>query len=144
MNKTFWIAFIVIYVVMQCLGFLVHAIWLEETYQPLWGTVLRSEAKFNSMMWIMFVTSAVYLFLFCYIFTKGYEGKGIGEGARYGLLMGLFMSAAMADNYVLFPLAPNLAGTWSVVGVVSFVIAGILLATIYRPTPARTHAAAAA
>lgn len=145
MNKTFWIAFVVIYVVMQCIGFLVHGLWLEETYQPLWGAVLRPEAEFNSRMWLMFVTSAVYLYLFCYIFTKGYEGKGIGEGARYGLLIGLLLAAALADNYVLFPLDPNLAATWFVVSVVSFVIAGILLAAIYKPTSAaRTPAAAPA
>lgn len=144
MNKTFWIAFVVVYIVAQVLGFLVHGILLEETYSSLAGTVFRPESEVNGMMWLMFVSSAVYVFLFCYIFTKGYEGKGVGEGLRYGLLMGLFMTVPMAlDNYVVYPVPVNLAVTWFVTGVINFAIAGMVLAAIYKPTAPATAAAAA-
>lgn len=141
MNKTFWIGFVVVYVVMQCIGFLVHDLWLSETYQSL-GSVFRPEAEMNSMMWMMFASAAVYIFLFCYIFTKGYEGKGIGEGVRYGLLMGLFMSVPMAlDQYVVYPLTSNLAIIWFITGLISFVIAGVVFSAIYKSTPQRAAAA---
>ena len=32
------------------------------------------------MMWMMMVSGAVTMFAFCYIFTIGYQGKGIMEG----------------------------------------------------------------
>ena len=47
---------------------------LADTYTNMWQ-VLRPAAEIDSMMWMMFVSSALYLLLFCYIFTKGYEGN---------------------------------------------------------------------
>lgn len=131
-NKTFWIGFVVVYVVMQAIGFLVHGVLLQEHYQAL-ADVFRPEAEMNSMMWLMWVSSALYLYLFCKIFVKGYENRGIGEGVRYGLLIGLFMSIPMAiDQYVVYPITPALAAIWFVTGVVSFVIAGVIFAAIYK------------
>ena len=144
MNKTFWIGFVVVYVVMQALGFLVHGLWLEQTYSSLAGVVFRPEAEMNSMMWMMFVSSLIYIFLFCYIFTKGYEGKGIGEGVRYGLLIGLFFSIPMAlDQYVVYPITQNLALIWLITGVINWTIGGALFSAIYKPGGA-AHATAAA
>ncbi|MGH8496229.1 MAG: hypothetical protein ACREVN_08835 [Gammaproteobacteria bacterium] len=143
MNKTFWIGLVVVYVVMQCVGFLVHGVWLSDTYAPLYGTVFRPEPEFQGMMWVIFVTGAVTTFLFCYIFTKGYEGKGLAEGLRYGLLIGLLMSVPMLDQYVLYPLSLNLTVTWFLTGVINFMIGGAVLAAIYRPSAPATAAAAA-
>jgi hypothetical protein len=144
MNKTFWIGFIVVYIVWQVIGFVVHGIMLNDTYMSMWQ-VFRAEAEMNSMMWMMFLSSALYLFLFCYIFTKGYEGKGVGEGLRYGLLMGLFMSIPMAiDQYVVYPITSNLALIWFVGGVVSFMIAGAIFAAIYKPSEGSATRLAAA
>lgn len=144
MNKTFWIGFVVVYVVMQATGFLVHGLWLSDTYAPLHGTVFRPEAEVNAMMWVMFVSAVVYMFLFCYIFTKGYEGKGIAEGLRYGLLMGLFMAVPMAlDQYAMYPLTTNIAVIWFITGVIQFVIAGVVFSAIYKPSARSTVAATA-
>ena len=139
MNKTFWIGFIVVYIVWQVVGFLVHGMMLQDTYASMWQ-VFRAESEMNSMMWMMFLSSALYLLLFCYIFTKGYEGKGVGEGVRYGLLMGLFMAIPMSlDQYVIYPITSNLALIWFVGGVVSFVIAGAVFAAIYKPSEGSAH-----
>jgi hypothetical protein len=144
MNKTFWIGFIVVYIVWQCINFVLHGMMLKDTYLAM-GDVFRPEAVINSMMWIMFLSSALYLLLFCYIFTKGYEGKGIGEGLRFGLLMGLFMAIPMSlDQYVIYPLTTNLAVIWFVGGVVSFMIAGAVFAAIYKPSAGTARVAAAA
>jgi hypothetical protein len=143
-NRTFWIGFIVVYVVWQVIGFVVHGIMLGDTYRALWG-VFRPETEMNGMMWMMFLSSALYLLLFCYIFTKGYEGKGIGEGLRFGLLMGLFLSIPSAlDQYVVYPLPPDLPAIWLVSGIVSFMIAGAIFAAIYKPDSAASPVAAAA
>ena len=88
--KRFALACVAVYVVYQILGFLIHQVYLGETYASL-ASVWRPEAEMMSKMWIQFFTSLVWVLLFCYIFTRGYEGKGAMEGARYGLIMGLFM-----------------------------------------------------
>lgn len=144
MNKTFWIGFVVVFVVAQIIGFLVHGLWLQGTYQAL-AAVFRPEAEISSMMWLMMAGSVVTLFLFCLIFTKGYEGKGIGEGIRYGLLIGLFMSVPMAlDQFVVYPITAELAAIWFITGVINFMILGAVFAAIYKPAASTTVTTATA
>jgi ABC-type multidrug transport system permease subunit len=135
-NKTFWIGLVAVFVLMQAIGYAVHQVWLDETYKGL-ANVFRAEAEIMDMMWMMMAGSVLSLFLFCYIFTKGYEGKGVAEGVRYGLLMGIFVSAPISvDNFVVYPLPGNLAVTWFVAGVLSFAVAGAVFAAIYKPSTA--------
>src|SRR5690606_14020513 len=138
-NKTFWIGFIIVYIVWQVIGFVVHGIMLADTYANMWQ-VLRPQAEIESLTWVMFVSSALYLLLFCYIFTKGYEGKGVGEGLRFGLLLGLFMSIPMAmDQFALYPISSNIAAIWFVSGVLSFIIVGAVFAVIYQSSEDDAH-----
>jgi len=132
-NKTFWIGWVVVFVVMQIYGYLVHEVGLSETYQSL-ASVFRPQAEMESMMWMMMVGGVFSLLLFCYIFTWGYEGKGIMEGVRYGALIGVFVSIISAvDSYVIYPLTGELAVIWFVTGVIAFMISGAIFAAIYKP-----------
>jgi hypothetical protein len=133
MNKRFWMAFAACYVVGQGLGFLINGVILADTYKSL-SSVWRPEAEMQAKMWIFFLTSLVAIFLFCFIFTKGYENKGIGEGVRYGALMGVLLSVPYAfDSYVVYPITGNLSVMWLVTGLAYWIVLGALLAAIYRP-----------
>lgn len=135
-NKTFWIGWIVVFVVMQAYGYLVHEVGLSETYQSL-ASVFRPQEEMASMMWMMMVGGVFSLLLFCYIFTWGHEGKGVMEGVRYGALIGVFASIISAvDSYVIYPLTGELAVIWFVTGVVAFIISGAVFAAIYKPSSA--------
>ena len=132
-NKTFWIGFVVVFVVMQAYGYVVHGVMLSDTYQSL-ASIFRPEAEMMDMMWIMTVGSALVMLLFCYIFTQGYQGKGVAEGVRYGALMGLFISIPVVDQYVVYPLPGDLAVNWFLTGVIGFSISGAIFAAIYKPS----------
>lgn len=143
-NKTFWIGFVAVFVVAQVIGYLVHQVLLMETYVAL-ADAFRPQSELMGMMWMMTVGSAVSLLLFCYIFTRGYEGKGISEGLRYGLLIGLFVAIPTAINqYAVYPLTMNLALMWFVTGVVSYTILGAVFAAIYKPSSRMAHGTVAA
>lgn len=132
MNKRFWMAFVACWVVGQVLGYLIHGLWLSDTYKSL-ADVWRPESEMQSMMWVMMLTAAVLVFAFCYIFTKGYEGKGIMEGVRYGLLIALLCAIPQAfDSFVIYPIPLSLSVKWAVAGVAYFVILGAILASIYK------------
>jgi len=136
MNKTFWIGFVVVYIVMQALGFVVHEVMMADTYASL-GSVLRGETEMMDMMWMMMLSAAVMMFMFCYIFTKGYEGKGVVEGIRFGLMIGILMAGPMAiDPHVIFPLPADVASAWLLSGVGSLMVSGALFAAIYKPDSA--------
>lgn len=143
-NKSFWIGFVAVFVVAQVIGYLVHQVWLADTYVAL-ADSFRPQPELMSMMWMMTVASVVSLFLFCAIFTRGYEGKGIAEGLRYGLLIGLFVALPMAVNqYVVYPVTSNLALIWFVAGLVGYMILGAVFAAIYKPGTGTAHSKVAA
>lgn len=133
MNRSFLLGYVAVLVLAQVYGFLVHELMLGATYERL-AAAFRPEAEMRSMMWIMLVGSAVSLLLFCYIFTKGYENRGLGEGLRYGLLMGLFATIPYAlDQYVVYPVTAFLTSMWLLSGLVMFALLGVVFSAIYRP-----------
>lgn len=135
-NKTFWIGFVVVYVVTQALGFLIHGVLMGDIYEGMAST-FRPESEMMNMMWMMYVSGAVTMFMFCYIFTKGYEGKGVMEGVRYGVLVSFLMAGAWAiDPHVIFPVPADVASAWLLGGFVSMMIAGGIFAAIYKPDTA--------
>jgi hypothetical protein len=86
-------------------------------------------------MWIMYVTALIFSFLFVYIFSKGYEGRGIQEGIRYGLIIGLLMNVVgMFNQYAVYPLPLGLVIQWFIYGVIQFIICGIVVAALYKPS----------
>jgi len=129
--KRFIIAVISVFVCFPVLDFLIHFIILGPTYQEykdLWRPDMMSK------MWIMYITSFVLSFLFVYIFKKGYEGKGLAEGIRYGIILGLLINTLGAFNqYAVYPVSFSLALKWFIYGMIEFIICGMVAALIYKP-----------
>lgn len=131
-TKRFALACIAAYVVYHALGYLIHEVWLAPVYEE-YASVFRPSAEMDSMMWIFFVTSAVLVVMFCFIFTRGYENQGIGEGIRYGIYMGLFFMVVSAyDSYVIYPLPYSLTLKWFLSGMGIFIVMGIVVSLIYK------------
>jgi hypothetical protein len=140
MNKKLWIGFIVIFIAMAVLNMIIHGFILSSTYQTdEVSKIMRPESEMNSMMWIYYVVYIIQAFFFAFIFSKGYEGKGIMEGVRYGLYMGLLMATPMAyASYAMYPMPYSLALQWFIYGMIQYIILGILIALVYEKKPAAT------
>ncbi|MFQ5865652.1 MAG: hypothetical protein ACE5IW_10520, partial [bacterium] len=122
-----------VFVVYFVLSIIVHWVLLKGAYEAT-ADVWRPQTEMNAYMPILWVTQLVVSFLFVFIYTKGYEGKGIMEGVRYGLWIGLLMSIPMAfGSYASLPIPLGLAIRWLVFGLVEFIILGIVAAAIYKP-----------
>ena len=134
--KRFVLACIGVYLVYQVLSFIINMFILGDTYLAL-ASVWRPEAEMMSKMWVMYLTSAVWTVLFCYIFIRGYENKGIMEGARYGVLIGLLIGIPFSyESWVIYPITIGLAHAWVVATLVVAVACGATLAAIYKPAEA--------
>ncbi len=130
-TKRFIIASIVIFIAVEILDFVEHGLILRNAYGALMG-IWRTDM--NSVMWIMYVTALAFSFLFVFIFIKGYEGKGIAEGIRFGLLIGFLMiGVGIFNQYVVYPIPFNLAIQWFIYDMIRFVIYGIIASAIYKP-----------
>ena len=89
-----------------------------------------------SLQWIYVVITLIGSFFFAFIFSKGYEGKGIAEGVRYGLYIGIWMSVGMAyGTYAMIAIPYSLALQWFLYGVVEYILAGIVLALVFKSKP---------
>ena len=139
-QKKFWIAFIVIFIVYEITNILVHVLILGPTYASEEIKLLfRPQTVLDSTMWLRLFTELVWSFFFTFIFVKGYENKGIMEGVKYGIYMGLFYSFVFAyQTYWMFPLPYSLALQWFIFGFIQCIILGVLAAAIYKPKMAES------
>lgn len=137
MNKKFWMAFIAVFVTAVILDMIVYNLILGSAFTSL--TVWRPDMK--SLQWIYPVITLVGSFFFTFIFSKGYEGKGIGEGIRYGLYIGIWLSMGMAyGTYAMVAVPYGLTLEWFLLGVVSYVIMGIVASLVYGKSAAKAAA----
>jgi hypothetical protein len=127
--KKVLIGWVVVFIAMMVMDFVVHGLLLEKAYQDTAG-LWRPDMQ--SLMWIYYVIGLVGSFFFSFIFSKGYEGKGIAEGARYGLYIGIWMSTGMAyGTYGMIAIPYSMAIQWFFYGIIEYVIGGIILALIF-------------
>jgi len=136
MNKKVWMGFIAVYILLMAGNFLIHAVLLGPEYKAsewLW----RPEAEFHGKFWIVWVTGLFFSYFFTFIFSKGYEAKGIAEGVRYGLYVSLMMLLPAAYNsYAVYKDYPySLSLKWFLFGTIEYIILGVVLAMIFGMKP---------
>jgi hypothetical protein len=128
--KKVLIGFVVVFIAMVVMSFIVDGLILGSTYESL-KNLWRPDMQ--SKMWIYYVIMVVGAFFFSFIFSKGYEGKGIMEGVRYGLYIGIWMSIGMAYGmYAMIAIPYSLALQWFIYGIIEYVIYGVLLALVFK------------
>ncbi len=128
--KRFLLTALAVLIVHQVLGFIIHQVLLTPYYQETYA-LWRMPEEIN--MGLIYLVALVWALLFTYIFTKGYEGKGLMEGIRYGLLVGLLISVPMAfSTYAVQPITLSLAITWFVYGTIQVVACGLTAALVYE------------
>jgi hypothetical protein len=135
-QKRYWLAALVVFVGYMAMDSLVHMVLLADLYDQL-EHLWRPDAEMQKLFPVMWLGTAIFTLLFVYIFTKGYENKGIAEGVRYGIIIGIFMGFPMAfGSYAMYPMPFKLAIYWFVSALVEMTIAGVLAAAVYRPKQA--------
>lgn len=137
-TKKFWIAFVVVFVLLEITNYLIHGVMLSSTYSSEGvKEVFRPEEEMMGKMWIMWVADLVWSFFFVFIFVRGYQNRGIMEGIRYGIYIGFFFSFVYAyGSFAMYPLPYSLILQWFLIGLVQTIILGIVTAVIYKPKEA--------
>lgn len=132
--KRFFVAALVIFVVGQGMEFLINGVFMKtaiESLKSLWRPDIESK------MWVMYIMNLLSWLLFTYIFIKGREGKGISEGVRFGIIIWLFAVVPMYHFlWVLLPIPYLFIFRSMLFGLLEILIAGILVAVIYKPVAA--------
>ena len=136
MTGRFWIAVVVVFLAFFVMDFVIHELILGGQYEAT-ASLWRTKDDMRQLMPFMWIGTLVMTFFFVLIFGKGYEGKGVGEGLRFGVYVGLMFGVPMGlGTYAIMPMPFSLAAGWTVGTFVECVVAGLIAASIYRPSRA--------
>jgi hypothetical protein len=133
------LAAVVVFVVDQIYGFLVWGTLLMPEFER-YPAVFRSKEAVMSHLPLMMAGGLIAAFALAYIYAKGYEGgTGIGEGLRFGCLIGTFMFGAISiGNYAVMNYGRKLAVESAVAAFAEAVVMGLVLGLTYKAaTPVR-------
>jgi len=123
-------------------GFVVYGNLMADEF-ALYPGVFRPLEAMNAKMPFLFAGLLLAMLAATYIYAKGYEGgAGLPEGARFGVLMGLFVAGLSIGNYAVFNIGSRLAGAMIVAGLLEWTIVGIVIGLVYRPVPSASRRAA--
>jgi hypothetical protein len=120
-------------IVLLIYGFLVYGMLIAKDYNPYPG-VYRSTEDSKSHMPLGFIGLFVAMLVATVIYAKGYEGgSAIKEGARFGLLMGVFVACVcVGTNYATLNIGPKLALEQAIATLVEWPLYGIVIGLVYR------------
>lgn len=111
--------------------FLIHQVLLKQTYAET-ASLWRKPEEIQALFPFMLLGQLILAIFFSLIFVKGYEGKGLPEGVRFGILAGGLLSAPLFIEYAVSPLTCGLVCSWLVAGMVQAMGAGMIASLVYR------------
>jgi magnesium-transporting ATPase (P-type) len=134
-TKKFLLAFLVVFVLLEGTGYIIHTAILGSTYRDeIISQAFRPEAEMMAKMWIVWLTDLIWSFFFVFLFVKGYENKGLMEGLRFGFYIGIFVSLVFSyQMYAFIPIPYSLVFQWFIYGMIQCLILGAAAALIYKP-----------
>jgi hypothetical protein len=115
-------------------GFVVYGMLLAPEFARYPG-VYRSNEAGQAFLPLMFGGLLIAILAAAIIYAKGYEGgSGVAEGARFGLLLGVFVVFAFAGvNYAVLNIGRRLAVMTAAAGLVEWLVIGTIIGLVYKP-----------
>jgi len=129
--KRFVISVLAVFAFVFVFDWFFHSYFLANDYM-LTANVWRPKAVMEQFFPIMLLSQFAFAFMVSLIFTLNYEGRGIGEGLRFGIFVGLLVGVIMFSFYSYIPIPFALAASWFFGAVVQCVGMGVVLALTYR------------
>jgi len=115
-------------------GFLVYGMAMAPEFGR-YPAVYRAEDTAPAFLPLMFAGLFIAIAAAAVIYAKGYEGgSGLAEGARFGLLLGLFVVFAFASvNYATLNVGRKIAVMTAAAGLVEWLVIGTIIGLVYKP-----------
>ena len=138
MHKTFFIGWIVVFVVWMLGSFVVHGVVLHEDYTRL-PNLFRHEAEAQSYLPLMVLAHAIMAGALAWIYAQGVQpGPWLPQGLRFGIAVALLtIVPTYIIYYVVQPMPGMVVLKQIVLDGVLLLILGMVVAFIYRqPTRA--------
>jgi hypothetical protein len=134
--KQWIIAAIAVFVFSSIWNFLVARLIMAPSYPSLFPAPPES-ADVMTQRVLIYLARAITALLFVYVFTRGYEGKpGVGEGLRYGLLIGLLIQVpGVFYSQISSGFPTGFVVLRGVFGLADQILSGTIVGMIYKGQP---------
>jgi hypothetical protein len=137
MNKTYFVAWIVLFVAWMLGSFVVHEVVLHDDYSKL-SNLFRPESEMQSYFPLMVLAHAIMAGALAWIYARGVEARPwLPQGLRFGLAIALL---AVVPTYIIYYVVQPMPGMVVLKQIVLdsalMLILGVIVAFIYRQ-PAR-------
>ncbi len=112
--------------------FVIHGVLMKSAYEAT-ASVWRPMAEMQALMWTMWVMYLIDAAILPVLYLKGFEPQKarVGQGLRFGALIGLLMASGMSlGTYFMVPIPVSMAVGWFVGGMVQCLLAGVVIALI--------------
>jgi len=131
--KKLVLAIVAVYILLMATNYVVHSIWLMPDYNAI-PLSHRSAEGIQHRFWAMLLGQFFFSAMFAYIYTRGKESKSwIEQGIRYGILVAFLTVIPTAlGEYVVYIVPYRLVIKWMIAGGIQLVLAGLLVAAIYK------------
>ena len=135
MHKTFFIAWIVLFVVWMLGSYVVHGVVLHDDYAKL-SSLFRSEAEASGFFPLMVLAHATMAGALAWIYGRGVEAKPwLPQGLRFGVAIALL---AVVPGYMIYYVVQPMPGMvvlkQIVLDSILMLVLGAVAAFIYRPS----------
>lgn len=109
----------------------VHHKLLMDVYQQT-ADMWRPMDQMKNFMPYVFLYQALLVVIIGFIYTRNHEGKGLIEGIRFGLMIGVLMALLNASAYIWMPIPKTLALGWAGAGLGNALGIGIIFSLLYK------------
>lgn len=128
--KRLLLAIVAVFVAQQAMELVIHMKILGDTYASIKG-LWRPDMQ--DYMWMMHVIGFAFCALFVHFYVSWRRVGGVGEGMKYGLIVGLIVGVSGFMQYMIYPLPFSLVVKWLVFGTLQSMVMGAIASGIYRP-----------
>jgi hypothetical protein len=133
MNKTFLIAWVVVFLVWMAGSFVVHGLLLHADYEKV-SQLFRPEAEAQKYFPLMILAHVIMAGAFTWIYARGVEAKPwLGQGLRFGAAVALLTVVPLYIIYYVVQPMPGMHVVKQIVfdGILTLVL-GAVVAFVYR------------
>lgn len=137
MNKKFVISWVAVFVVWMIASFLVHGLWLGETYAGL-TDIMRPEAEQMELFHFMLIAHVLMSGAFVWIYQRGEEDKPwMSQGIRYGAAIAVLAPIPTFMIFYTVQQTPAMLAVQQAIGdSIVVVVLGVLVAFLNKSTDA--------
>lgn len=133
MNKTFFIAWVAIFVAWMIGSFIVHGTLLKEDYAKL-PNLFRPEAEAQQYFPLMILAHVILSGAFAWIYARGAEAKPwLPQGLRFGVAVALL---TVVPTYIIYYVVQPMPGAHVVRQIaydgILMILLGVLVAFLHR------------